>query len=212
METPSIVDTLIQNITTDQELLKDADAKITQAKEEKATVADRLKGYRKEAEVFLKYANEEQKKQIEALGFDTSETKGSLNDVATRAFNIIMDARDHTLTNDELYTIYAGSHKNPKEALNYTAFNIKCRPLFNSQRLLRKKAAEGLTSREDIISLNGTPIKKEDAKGETEEVKETPEIKDDAKQVKKKEPVKTIALKKGTLAKDKNNDTTATKK
>ncbi|WP_299676140.1 hypothetical protein [uncultured Dokdonia sp.] len=211
MKTPSIVDTLIQNITTDQELLKDADAKITQAKEEKATVADRLKGYRKEAEVFLKYANEEQKKQIEALGFDSSETKSSLNDVATKALNIIMEAKNYSLTNDELYTIYAGSHENPKEVVNYTAFNIKCRPLFNSQRLIRKKAAEGLSSREDIISLNGTSIKKEDVKDGVQGVKETSEVKDDAKQSEKKEPVKTIALKKGTL-KDKKDDTTATKK
>ncbi|GGG24953.1 hypothetical protein GCM10011344_27020 [Dokdonia pacifica] len=211
METPSIVDTLIQNITTDQELLKDADAKITQAKEEKVTVADRLKGYRKEAEVFLKYANEEQKKQIEALGFDTAETRSSLNDVATRALNIIMETKGNSLTNDELYTIYAGSHKSPKDALNYTAFNIKCRPLFNSQRLIRKKAAEGLSSREDIISLNGTPIKKEERKDGVVEVKETSEIKDDAKQAEKKEASKTIALKKGTPNK-KKDDTTATKK
>ncbi|GGG24905.1 hypothetical protein GCM10011344_26940 [Dokdonia pacifica] len=186
METPSIVDTLIQNISTDQELLKDADAKITQAKEEKATVADRLKGYRKEVEVFLKYANEEQKKQIEAFGFDTVQTKSGLNDVATHALNIIMEAKGNFLTNDELYTIYAGSHPNPKEVVNYTAFNIKCRPLFNSQKLLRKKAADGLSSREDIISLNGTPIKKG--------------------------APKTIALKKGILNEDKKDDTTVKEK
>lgn len=191
METPNMVDTLIQNITADQELLKQADQKIADAKQEKSDVADRIKGYRKEAEVFLKYANEDQKKKIEALGFDTAETRSSLNDVATRALNIIMEAKDHTLTNDELYTIYAGSMENPKDALNYTAFNIKCRPLFNSQRLIRKKAADGLSSREDIISLNEDLIKKDEIKSE------------------KKETPKTIALKKGTLSKDKNNGATS---
>lgn len=212
METPNMVDVLIQNITTDQELLKEADQKIADAKQEKVNVADRLKGYRKEAEVFLKYANDDQKKKIEALGFDTSETKGSLNDVATKALNIIMEAKGHSLTNDELYTIYAGSHENPKEVVNYTAFNIKCRPLFNSQRLLRKKAGEGLSSREDIISLNGTPIKKEEPKDGAEEIKNTSDTKkDDDKTSQKKEASKTIALRKGTLNK-KKDDTTSAKK
>lgn len=132
--------------------------------------------------------------------------------MATRAFNIIMDAKDHSLTNDELYTIYIGSMENPKDGLNYTAFNIKCRLLFNSQRLIRTKAAEGLSSREDIISLNGTPIKEEEPKDEVEEVKETSEVKDDSKQPTKKEAPKTIALKKGTLSKDKKDDTTRNKK
>lgn len=211
METLSIVDVLIQNIETDQELLLEAEITITGAKEKKAAIAERLKDYRKEIVVILKYANEEQKKQIEALGFNTSETTGSLNDVATRAFNIIMDAKDHSLTNDELYTIYAGSMENPKDALNYTAFNIKCRPLFNSQRLIRTKSAEGLSSREDIISLNGTPIKKEEPKDEVEEVNKTLESKKTFGTPEKKEPIKTIALKKGTL-KDKKDDTTANKK
>ncbi|MFC4634640.1 hypothetical protein ACFO3O_12015 [Dokdonia ponticola] len=190
----------------------EADKQITEAKTAKNEISDRLKSYRKEAEIFLKYANKEQKEKIEALGFNTSETTGSLNDVATRALNIIMDAKDHSLTNDELYTIYAGSMENPKDALNYTAFNIKCRPLFNSQRLIRKKAAEGLSSREDIISLNGTPIKKEDPKDGVEEVKKTSDTKDDATKTEKKAPVKTITLKKGTPEKGKKDDTTPTKK
>ena len=211
METPNMVDVLIQNITTDQELLKQVDQKIANAKQEKADVADRIKGYRKEAEIFLKYANDEQKQKIEALGFNTSESNSGLNDVATRAFNIIMDAKGNSLTNDELYTIYVGSMLNSKDTINYTAFNIKCRPLFNSQRLLRKKAGEGLSSREDIISLNGTPIKKEEPKDGVEEVTNTFDTKDDAKTSQKKETPKTIALRKGTLNK-KKNDTASAKK
>ncbi|MEP0264179.1 hypothetical protein [Dokdonia sp.] len=205
METPSIVDVLIQNITQDQALLQEADAKIAEAKASKNDVVDRLKDYRKEISIIMKYANEEQKEKIEALGFDSSDSSNGLNDVATRALNIIMDAKDHSLTNDELYTIYAGSVENPKDALNYTAFNIKCRPLFNSQRLIRIKAAEGLSSREDIISLNGTPLKKEEVKPETSDVKDTPV------QTQKKEVPKTIALRKGTL-KNKKDDPTPKKR
>ena len=202
METPTIVDVLIQNITTDQELLKEADQKIADGKEEKSDIVDRLKGYRKEAEIFLKYANDKQKEKIEALGFDTSETKGSLNEVATRALNIIMETKGHSLTNDELYTIYVGSMANHKDTLNYTAFNIKCRPLFNSQRLLRKKAADGLSSREDIISLNGTSITKEESKDKVEEEKKTSDTKDAIKKtdIPKKEPLN-----------KKKNDTTSKK-
>ena len=55
--------------------------------------------------------------KIEALSFDTVDSNSGLNDVATRAFNIIMDAKDHSLTNDELYTIYGSSMENPKDAL-----------------------------------------------------------------------------------------------
>lgn len=39
--------------------------------------------------------------------------------------------------------------------MNYTEFNIKCRSLFNTQRLLRKKGSDPKSSRTDIISLNG---------------------------------------------------------
>lgn len=207
METPSIVDVLIQNITQDQALLKDADKQIEEAKTAKSEIAERLKSYRKEAEIFLKYANEEQKQKIEALGFNSSETKSSLNPVATRALNIIMDAKDNSLTNDELYTIYAGSIENPKDALNYTAFNIKCRPLFNSQHLIRKKVADGLSSREDIISLNSTPIKNEESKVKVEKVKKTSDTKGT---IKKTDTSKTNTPKKESHNK-KENDTTSKK-
>lgn len=204
METLSIVDVLIQNIIQDQVLLEEADQQITDAKTAKSEITDRLKAYRKEAEIFLKYANDDQKQKIEALGFDTSETKGSLNEVATRALNIIMDAKGHSLTNDELYTIYVGSMLNSKDTINYTAFNIKCRPLFNSQRLLRTKAADGLSSREDIISLNGTPVKKEESKDKAKEVEKTTDTKDD---VKKTDTPKTSIAKKEPLNKKKNDKT-----
>jgi len=162
METPSIIDVLIQNITTDQELLKEADQKITEAKEEKAEVVDRLKDYRKEIAVIAKYATDAQKEKIEALGFDSADSSSSLNTTASLAFDLIVKAKDYKLMNLEWYNGYVATFKNKDDALNYTAFNIKCRPLFNSQRLLRKKSG-GNSSHDDVISLNGTPIKKEES-------------------------------------------------
>jgi hypothetical protein len=213
METPSIVDVLIQNIETDQELLLEAEITITGAKEKKAAIAERLKDYRKEIVVILKYANEEQKQQIEALGFDTAESSNGLNTVATLAMDIIMKAKDTKLNNEVLYNAYVETFENKGDAVNYTEFNIKCRPLFNSQRIIRTKAVDGLSSRADIISLNGTLLKKEEEpKDDVEVEKETSDIKNDVKESDKKEAPKTIALKKGTLEKDKKDDTTAKKK
>ena len=74
-----------------------------------------------------------------------------------------------------LTTVFAGGHSisegligmlvdNKRVSLlnevaeKYSAFNIKCRSLFNTQRLLRKKGKDPKSSREDIISLNGRVV------------------------------------------------------
>jgi len=193
METPSIVDVLIQNITIDQALLQEADQKIAEAKEEKAEVVDRLKDYRKEIAVIAKYATDEQKEKIEALGFNSVDSSNSLNTVASLAFDLIVKAKDYKLTNLEWYNAYVASFDKKEDALNYTAFNIKCRPLFNSQRLIRKKSG-GVSSHDDVISLNGRPIEKE------EEPKE------------KKAVPKKVEDKKVTPPNTKNNDQTPKQK
>lgn len=151
----TIVDVLIENIKTDQMLLEQTDAKIESAKDEKRAVVDRLKDYRRDISVMLKYADDVQQKKIEALGFDLSESERGLNTVASISLDIIMKAKDNQLSNAELYDAYVKSLKNKDEAVNYTEFNIKCRSLFNTQRLLRKKGKDPKSSREDIISLNG---------------------------------------------------------
>jgi len=177
METPSIVDVLIQNITTDQALLQEAEQKITEAKEEKSEVVDRLKDYRKEIAVIAKYATDEQKEKIEALGFDSTDSSNALNTVASLAFDLIVKAKGYKLTNLEWYNAYVATFKNKDDAINYTAFNIKCRPLFNSQRLIRTKSG-GVSSHEDVISLNGNPLKKEE---ESKEEKIAPKKVEDKK-------------------------------
>ena len=158
----TIVDVLIENIKTDQELLEQTETHIETAKEEKRAVVDRLKDYRRDLTVLLKYANDEQRLKVEELGFDFSESERGLNLVAALAMDIIMKAKDNQLTNAELYEAYEKTFKNKDDAFNYTEFNIKCRSLFNTQRLLRKKSKDVKSSREDIISLNGSTVANED--------------------------------------------------
>ena len=70
------------------------------------------------------------------------------------------------MTNAELYDAYVNSLKNKDEAVKYTEFNIKCRSLFNTQRLLRTKGTDPKSSREDVISLNGQVLKPQPEKQE----------------------------------------------
>jgi len=160
MKTISIVAVLIENIKTDQTLLTETETKIEEVKEAKRAVADRLKDYRRDVSTMLKYASDEEVNQLEELGFDFSEQERGLNAVASLAFDLIAKAKDNKLTNDALHQAYVATFKNGEDTLNYTEFNIKCRPLFNSQRLLRKKNGNPKSSREDIISLNGRVIQK----------------------------------------------------
>jgi len=108
----------------------------------------------------MKYADDKHRKQIEDLGFDVSESEHGLNTIASIVLDTIMKAKGNQMTNADLYNAYVKSLKDGKNAVNYTEFNIKCRSLFNTQRLLRKKGADPKSSREDIISLNGRVLEK----------------------------------------------------
>ncbi len=158
MKDASIVDVLIENIKTDQALLVQTEAQIEKAKDEKREVVARLKDYRKDVSVLLKYADDERRKRIEDLGFDFSETENGLNPIASLVLDIVMKAKDNQVTNADLFNTYSRTVKNDEERLSYTEFNIKCRSLFNTQRLLRKKGKDPKSSREDIISLNGRVV------------------------------------------------------
>ena len=159
MSNVTIVDVLIGNIKEDQMLLIVLEAKIEEARVEKQTIVNRLKDYRKDVSVLLKYADDSKKKELEELGFDFSETERGLNPIATKVYDIIVKTKGNELTNAKLYDEYVKSLKNKDEAVNYTEFNIKCRSLFNTQRLLRKKGSDPKSSRTDIISLNGRILK-----------------------------------------------------
>lgn len=157
----NIVDVLIQNITTDQKLLNELEQKVQEAKDEKRAVVDRLKDYRKDSSVLLKYADENQRAKIEELGFSFSEQEHGLNPVATLVLEILMKVKGNQMSNLALYDAYVASFKNKEDAYSYTEFNIKCRSLFNTQRVLRTKGKDAKNSREDVISLNGRVISKE---------------------------------------------------
>ena len=163
----TIVDVLIENIKTDLELQAQADDKIERAKTEKKEVADRLKGYRTDLTVMLKYADGNQRKKIEELGFDLSEPDRGMNPIASFVLDTVMKAKGNQLSNGELYEAYTKTAKAKKqEPENYTQFNIKCRTLFNTQRLLRKKGKDPKNTREDMIYLNGRVLEKDTAKAE----------------------------------------------
>jgi len=164
MEKTSIVDSLIENINSDQRLLDTIQEKIDLAKQEKRDVTSRLKDYRKDISTFVKYADEKQRKKIEELGFDFSESEQGLNAVAKLAYDLLIKAKDHRMTNEDLYKAYVATFKNKNDAYNYTEFNIKCRSLFNTQRLLRTKSKDSKSSREDIISINGKVIDTQEPK------------------------------------------------
>lgn len=151
----TIVDVLIENIKTDQMLLEQTDVKIESAKDEKRAVVERLKDYRRDVDVMLKYADDAQRKKIEALGFDLSESERGMNAIASTALDIVMKTKDYKMSNAELYDAYVKSLDNKDQAVKYTDFNIKCRSLFNTQRLIRTKGTDSKSSRSDIISLNG---------------------------------------------------------
>lgn len=159
MSNANIVDILIENIKTDQNLLAEVETNIEKAKEEKRAIVSRLKDYQKDISILLKYADNGKKKELEALGFDFSETERGMNPVASIAYETITEVKGNQLTNGELYDTYLKSLKNKDAAVNYTEFNIKCRTLFNTQRLLRKKGKDAMNTREDIISLNGRVLK-----------------------------------------------------
>lgn len=164
MSKATIVDLLIENIKTDQNLLADVETNIDKAKDEKRAIISRLKAYQKDISVLLKYADSEKKKELEALGFDFSETERGVNPVASIAYDLVVKTKGNKLTNAELYEAYVNFLPKKENAVSYTEFNIKCRSLFNTQRLIRKKGNDPKSSRDDSISLNGSELQKQSEK------------------------------------------------
>ncbi|MGB0870960.1 MAG: hypothetical protein ACPGSD_15315 [Flavobacteriales bacterium] len=157
MKNTHMIDSLILAIQTDQTLLTETESKISELKEEKRAIADRLRESKNDTLVLLKYLDDDQRKKIDALNLDldTSSTRKELNSVAQKAYEIILKHKDNRLTNLELFDAYLKSVPKDEEAFNYTAFNIKCRSLFNTQKLIRTKGSDPKSSKTDMISLNG---------------------------------------------------------
>ncbi len=156
MSNASIVDVLLENINADKNLLQEVEEKIESAKVEKQEIVNRLKEQQKDISVLLKYADESQQAKVAELGLDFSVNQKGINTIASIAFDLILKAKDNQLTNKALYDGYVKSLKNKEEAVKYSAFNIRCRSLFNTQKLLRKKSNDPKSSHKDVISLNGS--------------------------------------------------------
>ena len=154
-----IIETLIENIKTDVEMLETVERQLEPLQEQKREISARLKEHQRDASVLVKYADGESIGQLEELGFIIPPSATGLNPVAALALEIIVGSKDKKLTNDALYKAYEKACKDSKEeALGYADFNIKCRPLFNSQKLVRTKGKDPKSSRDDIISLNGSLV------------------------------------------------------
>lgn len=104
----------------------------------------------------MKYANEEQIAKLNELDLDLSPTKYGLNSVATTTYDIMLNTKKKSMTNEELYNAYVDTLDDKEQAVTYTIFNVKCRPLFNNQRLIREQGSDPKSSRTDVIKVNGS--------------------------------------------------------
>ena len=145
------VSMILDNITTDQELLHEQNEILEKAKNDRQEVVNRLKSYQRDLSVFVKYATAEQMEQIEALGF-TETNANRLNSVAQKTLDIMAEKK--ALTNEELYDIYVQSMVEDELPEKYTFFNIKTRGLYNRGLLIRTKGEDENSSRLDVITLN----------------------------------------------------------
>ena len=160
MSKVTMIDNLIENIKTDKALLEEAELQIASAKENKRRISERLKEYSSDIRVLSKYLDDTQKAKLEELDLypQSNTTKTRMNIIAEGALEILIHAKDYKLTNEAWYNAFIKSHPNEKEHLSYSEFNIKCRSLFNTMKVLRTKGKNPKSSKDDIISLNGKPI------------------------------------------------------
>ena len=158
-----MIETLIDNLKEDVGLLEQVEEQLGPLEMQKRDISTRIKEHQRDAGVLIKYADENDREQLEELGFVIPSSITGLNDVATIALEAIIKSKDRKLTNDALYKAYEKLAKEEEEeVVTYTEFNIKCRPLFNSQKLIREKGKDPKSSRDDMILLNskGTETKK----------------------------------------------------
>lgn len=154
-----ILNRVIANMTEDALSLKEQSELIEKAKSYKREIQDRLRDSRRDLVTLVKYASPDQLKRLKELHIDVEELGQSLNKVAELAFDILQKTAKGEMSNGDLYEAYVATFKNPEDAFSYTEFNIKCRSLFNSQRLIRIEV-EGKKSRDYIVRINGFTPKK----------------------------------------------------
>lgn len=153
-ELSSLLDRVISQLAEDEQALDEQVELINKAQSYKREINKRVQELRRDLATFVKYASDEQLERIKELGIEPEDLGRSFNNVAEMAFDIMQKAPKGEMTNGALYEEYVKTFKNPDDAFNYTEFNIKCRSLYNSQRLLRVEI-EGKKSRDFIIRVNG---------------------------------------------------------
>lgn len=155
-----MIDALIENIQNDKSLLQSVEAQMQSIKDERRAIVERLKESYADIHVFAKYMDETQQKKLDDLGLsEGSFSSRRTNPVVEKAFELICSAKDYKLTNQAWHEAYLKTLNKDEEQLSYTAFNIKCRSLFNTMKVLRTKGKDPSSSKDDVISLNGRPMK-----------------------------------------------------
>ncbi len=159
MKKQNMIDSLIENIKNDRAFLEKIEEKIFLSKEERKEILDRLKEYYADIHVFVKYMDEEQQAKLDELELDIKNSKVRVtNIVSAVAFDILVKAKDYKLSNVEWHEAYLKTLSSDDKQISYTAFNIKCRSLFNTNKVTRTKGADSKSSKDDVISLNGKPV------------------------------------------------------
>ena len=154
MDMNTMIDLLIENITNDELLFEEQTELLRKTQEEISGARDRLREAKEDLETLMKFATDEQKQRVEESGIDTDIPEVETSSVADMVMEILQNSKDGKMKNQDLYNEYVKLCGPDVEAETYTQFNIKCRSLFNSQRLV--KQTEGASSSRDyIISLNG---------------------------------------------------------
>lgn len=153
-----MIQTLIDNLKEDVALLEQVEEKLSPLEAQKREISARIKEHQRDAGVLIKYADDNDRTQLEELGFVIPSSITGLNPIATIALEAMIKAKDKKLSNDGLYKAYEKIAKEEQlEIATYSEFNIKCRPLFNSQKFSRIKGKDPKSSRDDLISLNSMP-------------------------------------------------------
>jgi hypothetical protein len=159
----NVIEDMISNLKLDIEARDEHKEQLQNAKDFISEADDRIKGASEALSFMTDYLTDEQIETIEALelyhvDLEPSPNRGSLNEVAQLAFEIINKSKTGQMTNGELYESYAKQAGD--NAVKYGDFNIKLRSLYSNVRLIRIEPEDAVNSRDHVIKVNGFTSKK----------------------------------------------------
>jgi len=147
----SPIEILLEDIQTNQALLKEKELLLQQTRDEKKEISDLLKGFRKDISTLYKYVSDAEREKIDSLGFGPSTSSTGLNHIAQFALDVINEKKK--ISNGDLYSAYIDSLTQEEEPLTYTIFNVKIRSIFNTGQVTKQKNEDGKDTRDDVIQL-----------------------------------------------------------